>query len=31
VRRKYRVTPTRFRIDFFGLCRGCTDRPQPCS
>jgi hypothetical protein len=25
------VTPTRFRIDFFGLCRGCTDRPQPCS
>lgn len=24
VRRKYRVRPTRFRIDFYGLCRSCT-------
>jgi Fe2+ or Zn2+ uptake regulation protein len=26
VRRKYRVTPRRVRIDFYGLCRSCTDR-----
>jgi Fe2+ or Zn2+ uptake regulation protein len=33
IRRKYRVTPTRFRIDFYGLCRVCTDRisNQPLS
>lgn len=31
VRRRYRVTPTRFRVDFYGLCGECTDRtfPQP--
>ncbi len=26
VRRKYRVTATRVRVDFYGLCRSCTDR-----
>jgi Fe2+ or Zn2+ uptake regulation protein len=25
VRRKYRVTPRRFRIDFYGLCLTCAD------
>jgi len=24
VRRKYRLAPRRFRIDFYGLCRACT-------
>ena len=26
VRRRYRVAPTRFRIDFYGTCKECTDR-----
>jgi Fe2+ or Zn2+ uptake regulation protein len=26
VRRKHRVIPTRVRVDFYGLCRTCTDR-----
>ncbi|MEE8558986.1 MAG: transcriptional repressor [Myxococcota bacterium] len=25
VRRRYGVKPTRFRIDFYGLCGSCTD------
>lgn len=26
VRRKYRLRPERFRIDFYGLCHDCVDR-----
>ena len=26
VRRKYRLRPERFRIDFYGLCEDCVDR-----
>ncbi len=26
VRRRYRLAPRRFRIDFYGLCRACTAR-----
>lgn len=26
VRRKYKLAPRRFRIDFYGLCRACTAR-----
>jgi Fur family peroxide stress response transcriptional regulator len=26
VRRRYRLKPRRYRIDFFGLCRACTGR-----
>ena len=26
VRRRYRVSPTHFRIDFYGSCQACTNR-----
>jgi Fe2+ or Zn2+ uptake regulation protein len=29
VRRKYRLRPTRLRIDFYGLCRSCAGRSSP--
>jgi Fe2+ or Zn2+ uptake regulation protein len=29
VRRRYRVQPERFRVDFYGRCRSCAERPVP--
>jgi Fe2+ or Zn2+ uptake regulation protein len=31
VRRKYRLKPRRFRIDFYGLCRACSGREEAAS
>jgi Fe2+ or Zn2+ uptake regulation protein len=31
VRRRYGLRPTRFRIDFYGLCRACSGRGESAS